>query len=239
MSANDDAPWELFSSVDYLAHNYMTVRDDDEQILALLKEYLLLHTPPEGSRVLDIGPGTNLYPSLAVLPWASSIDMVEWAPGNVSWLQSEVAQLGSNWEEFWSRLSDIAPWAALDFRERLRDVAAVRRGSIFDLDTSAWDIGLMFFVAESISDEPAEFEMALLRFAEAIRPGGILLSAFMENSEGYPVGDQHFPAVPVRDEHLLRVLEPICSSLEIHRIDIGEEALREGYSGMLVALAQR
>ena len=51
----------------------------------------------------------------------------------------------------------------------------------------------MFFVAESITEDPAEFHAALARFVGALKPGAPFAAAFMAGSDGYPVAGTRFP----------------------------------------------
>jgi hypothetical protein len=43
--------------------------------------------------------------------------------------------------------------------------------SIFDLPSRAWDLGSMFFVADGITSDVAEFEAAVRSFLGSLTPG--------------------------------------------------------------------
>ena len=55
----------------------------------------------------------------------------------------------------------------------------------------------MFFVAESITEDPEEFRAAVASFVSALKPGAPFATAFMAGSHGYPVADTCFPALPI------------------------------------------
>jgi hypothetical protein len=90
-------------------------------------------------------------------------------------------------------------------------------------------------VAESITQDPAEFRAAVAAFIGALTPGAPFAAAFMAGSEGYPVDDTDFPALPIRREDVRRHLielgvpDPAVDLLDTrHRV-------RDGYEGMIVA----
>lgn len=69
---NSQAPWDSFDSRDYFEHNYRSLREDDRRILTAVRDHFGAHLGHNGGelRGLDVGAGTNLYPSLAMLPGA-------------------------------------------------------------------------------------------------------------------------------------------------------------------------
>ena len=106
---------------------------------------------------------------------------------------------------------------------------------MFDLPEARWDLGTMFFVAESITEDPAEFRAAVAHFVGALKPGAPFAAAFMAGSDGYPVAGTDFPALPITPDDVKRhltelgVREPSVELLETkHRV-------RDGYAGMIVA----
>lgn len=243
---NSDAPWDSFDSMAYLSHNYRALRSDDRQILTLVRDHFGEHFAqhPAGPPLhgIDIGAGTNLYPSLAMLPWCEELTLFERAEGNVAWLRREVRNYGENWDAFWTVLREGAAYRAVeDPRARLAAAATVIKGDLFaDLPAHRSGIGTMFFVAESMSSAHEEFESAVDRFAGALLPGAPFAVAFMENSLGYDVGDQRFPACQVvADDVIASLRVHAADDLRVSRIDIpGEPLLREGYTGMLLALGR-
>src|SRR5262249_24239379 len=123
-----------------------------------------------------------------------------------------------------------------DPRSVLARRATVHQGSIFDLPAASWDIGTMFFVAESLTTRHDEFESATHRFMRALRPGSPFAAAFMENSTRYDVGARCFPSFPVTVKIVRGCLEAFSGDLDVQRISLGSAPLRKGYTGMILAL---
>ncbi|CAM5649016.1 hypothetical protein SANTM175S_10556 [Streptomyces antimycoticus] len=65
------------------------------------------------------------------------------------------------------------------FKEAVQEPVA---GSLFDLCSGAerWDLGTMFFVAESITTSLDEFRRGVGCFMSALNPGAPFAAAFME-----------------------------------------------------------
>jgi hypothetical protein len=96
----------------------------------------------------------------------------------------------------------------------------------------------MFFVAESLSDDRSEFEDAVARFLGVLRPGAPFAAAFMEKSVGYDVGGTRFPATAVDADDVFDVLRRGAEDLRVERIDADDDPLRDGYTGMLLAMGR-
>ncbi|GAA1828208.1 SCO2525 family SAM-dependent methyltransferase [Luedemannella flava] len=243
---NDEQPWDLFDTDYYWAHNYRTLQDVDQRILRFIGEFFD-RQPLRGGHGIDVGTGANLYPVLAMLPLCQAVTLWEWSRKNAQWLGREVAHYRPEWDPFWAELVDRPSYTAVgDPRLAVADRAHVRHGHVFHLPRHTWDAGTMFFVAESMSALPEEFERALCRFVQSLRPGAPFAAAFMEGSEGYsvpvvfdealPPVSYQFPAVPVGVDDVARCLATVAHTVDIQRIDRGDKPLREGYTGMIVAV---
>ena len=231
---NADFPWDSFDSEWYLEHNYRRLRDDDRQIIRLVREFFARSFAGRCWHGIDVGTGTNLYPALAMLPMCQRITLREYAATNLGWITREVADYSSNWDEFWAVLAEVPPYRRIsDPRTVLRQVATVERGSIFELPRSTWDIGTMFFVAESITHTRDEFDQAARCFVRSLKPGAPFAAAFMRDSQGYPVGTHLFPAVAIAEADVRECLLPVADDIEIHHIT-SRTPLRDGYSGMML-----
>jgi NNMT/PNMT/TEMT family protein len=236
MQLNADLPWEEFDPDEYHRTNYSRLRDDDRQIIELVRDFFCDADAGQSYTGIDVGTGSNLYPALTMLPFCQEITLWEHSPRNVEWLRREVLSFGRSWEPFWDILSKKAPHDKVDDpRKELAACASVTQRSIFRLPAQAWNMGTMFFVAESISSSMGEFRLAIQRFLGSLRPGAPFAAAFMENSTGHYVGSHLFPAVAISAEDVEDCLAPLSSSFKIERIDICAPPLREGYTGMLIA----
>jgi hypothetical protein len=236
---NSDFPWDDFDSNWYYDHNYKVLRDDDRQIVEVVRDFFATLDLSSHRRGIDVGSGTNIYPALAMLPFCEEITLYEYSTSNVSWLQREIQSYASPWDAFWELLAKEPSYKSIDSpRKMLAAKTSVERGSIFELPESRWDIGTMFFAAESISSAPSEFQTALDSFIKSLRPGAPFAAAFMENSQGYTVGTHQFPAVAIAENEVENCLTGGTKDLKVHRIGLTNNPLRAGYGGMILATAR-
>ncbi len=244
---NADAPWNTFSSNDYWRRNYSKLQAEDEEIIRRVSHFFMsaLAGRPRVQRAIDVGAGTNLYPALLMLPWTEQILLADFSKSNVIWLSDQLASKAFRWlwRPFWRQMRKAKGYRDVRRpRKRLREACAtdpgnagVERLSVFDLPKARWNLGTMFFVAESITEDRAEFRDAVAAFVGALTPGAPFAAAFMAGSAGYPVDGTQFPALPIKPDdvrqHLvdLGVPEPSVHLLETsHRV-------RDGYAGMIIA----
>jgi hypothetical protein len=243
---NADVKWNEFSPGAYWQQNYQKLQAPDKEIIHRVSEFFIkaFDSRPVARRALDVGSGTNLYPALLMLPWAKQILLTDFSSGNVSWLRDQLADDASwTWQPFWQELCEAKNYS--DIREprlRLREAcrgkpgyAGIEECSVFGLKEHRWDLGTMFFVAESITEDPAEFGTAIKKFVGALTRGAPFAAAFMAGSDGYPVAGTHFPALPIDPDDVrwhfdkCRVTELSVEPLRTtHHV-------RDGYEGMVVA----
>ena len=237
---NAQFPWDEFAAADYYDHNYLRLREDDAEILELVAGWFAQEAAerPAGDAI-DVGAGPNLYPSLSMLPHSHTVTLREYSTSNVEFLRAQTAELPERWEPYWNLISPDARHG--DFakaRALLAERARVEQGSIFDLPQSHWDMGTMFFVAESISQDPVEFASAVGHFVRALRPGSPFAAAFMEQSDGYEVAGVRFPATPVGLQDIRYCLGALSTELRVLRVEMRPAPLRPGYTGMIVAVGR-
>jgi hypothetical protein len=232
---NDDAPWDLFDPGSYCMVNYRPLQDADHRILVRIRSFFA-NAGVEDGLGLDAGTGANLYPSLAMLPFCRKIDLWEYARPNVEWLEQQVGKYDDSWNDFWNVLAE-EPAYKKSHPSDLRERAAIGHGSIFDLEPGQWDIGTMFFVACSISEDMTEFDQAVEHFVRALKPGAPFATAYMLGSTGYDVNGVHFPAVRLAVGDVERSLRRVADQLDITVID-SEPLIRPDYSGMALAIGR-
>ncbi|HWC83210.1 MAG TPA: SCO2525 family SAM-dependent methyltransferase [Pseudonocardiaceae bacterium] len=245
---NGDFPWDEFDTTAYLDHNYTHVREDDREILEIIAAHFARECGGERAgtlRGIDLGTGANLYPTLAMLPFCELVTLYEFSASNVSWLREERRgnwpSWRTAWQGFWQVLSRMPAYDRAtepDMGAKLARHTTVEQGSVFDLqptDDQHFDLGTMFFVAESITKEREEFRSAMRHFLGALRPGAPFAIALMEHSIGYQVGDNHFPATDIDDSAVGQFLrEQKSTGVKIKRVGTGSDPVREGYTGMII-----
>jgi hypothetical protein len=241
---NAEAPWSEFSSHDYWRHNYEKMQPEDQEIIRRVSLFFIraFAGRARAQRAIDVGSGTNLYPALLMLPWTERILLTDHSASNVRWLQRHVVDDASwTWYPFWRELHALEGYRRIgEPRRQLRaacagERAGIEQHSVFDLPAAQWQLGTMFFVAESITEDPAEFRAAIKGFVGALEPGAPFAATFMAGSDGYPVADTRFPALRITlDDVTERLTELGVSDLSVeltqtlHRV-------RPGYTGMIVA----
>jgi hypothetical protein len=246
---NEDFNWDEFGTADYLAHNYEDVRDDDRQILVFVRDFFSKERPIDAEgrelRGIDVGTGPNLYPALSMLPFCDNITLYEYSKSNVDWLRRQHGQSWPSWKKcwqgFWNLLCEEPGYAKFS-KPNMNEVLAARtevvHGNVFDLsvdDGQRYDMGTMFFVAESITRQETQFASAMDHFLDALRPNAPFAIAFMEHSGGYWVGDRHFPATDIDLADVRGCLASRGSGIVVEHVGTGDNPLRDGYSGMIVA----
>jgi NNMT/PNMT/TEMT family len=245
---NSEYPWDEFNPVDYYKFNYVDLRDDDREIVEIVRDFLsrkLEHGElPATARGIDVGTGANLYPALTMLPFCQDITLYEHSEANVQWLREQKADGVPSWDEawgqFWKLLAErkkyeAVPEPAKALTERIQVVKGDVLGSF---DRGQFDIGTMFFVAESITEDRTEYLKAMDHFFSMLKPNGLFAMAFMEHSKGYQVGPQRFPATDIGERDVWDCLRDHASDFSLHRLSAEDKPLREHYTGMIVAHGQ-
>ncbi|GAA1828529.1 SCO2525 family SAM-dependent methyltransferase [Actinomadura chokoriensis] len=238
-SFNRDVAWNQMDLSTYWQSNYREPHGDDLSFIAMIGAFMVDHLQGRTDlRGVDVGTGANLYPAFSMLPFCSALTLIDLSPSSIDWLTRELGGSLAAWLPFWDEFAKIPAYAAagpLHEAVRARARIEIERASVFDLPGEQWDVGTMFFVAESISGDRAEFRAALARFIRALRPGAPFAVAFMENSEGWRVGDQDFPAVAVSISDVVASM-PFCTQLhQVKRLSAAEKPIRPGYTGMILA----
>jgi hypothetical protein len=258
-TAGPGTVWDNFHAHAYWKANYAFLRGDDRRFLERLRDFFgaeAAKLPPGGTLLsgIDVGSGANLYPSLAMLPLCEQITLFEYGAKNCEWLTGEVGGYSTYWDPYWRTLRAHPAYEPIGMtaRRRLARTAKVERGSLFNLPKlgRSFDIGTMFFVAESITDKTEEFYAAIDAFVGSLVPGAPFAAAFMRNSNGYVVDDQAFPALRIDEHDVLGYLKNIDPAVVVETVDprgqfvnvedradsVPTRALRHGYDGMILAL---
>jgi hypothetical protein len=245
-----DVDWDRFDSVDYFEHNYRTLLREDAEIIQVVADYFAEVTPGflnersrshRSARAVDVGSGTNLYPAMTMLPFSSQIVRWERAHTNQDWLRGQLQEPAGSWDRFWrcvrgirTEYGRIADAAARDLLGRF---AAVVEGDLFALQPDQYDMGTMFFVAESITSRPRDFEEAIRHFIASLVPRAPFAMAFMRESSGWEVGGRRAAVCRVTEADDKRCLSGVAAVREIRVVD--SDDLRAGYRGMIVAVGRR
>jgi hypothetical protein len=244
---NAEAPWSYFSSDDYWRRNYETMLPEDQEIIRRVSPFFIHAFARRGpaQRAIDVGSGTNLYPALLMLPWTEQILLTDYSDSNVRWLRHHAVDEDAawTWQPFWRELAELDGYDRIsEPRKQLMQACAARveyagieQRSVFELPKARWQLGTMFFVAESITEDFAEFRTAIDCFVGALEPGSPFATAFMADSAGYAVDGTTFPALRIKvDDVAKRFSELGVSELSVE-LNRTPHRVRDGYAGMIVA----
>lgn len=96
------------------------------------------------------------------------ITLTDVSPANLAWLGAAAAGIGADdvrgrwvWQPFWSEYARYVGYQQVaDPRAQLAARHEVRQLDVLQLEPAGWDLGTMFFVAESMTECPVEFSEA-------------------------------------------------------------------------------
>jgi SAM-dependent methyltransferase len=240
---NEDFDWSHFDAEAYFQHYYGEPHPDDDQVIRRACA-ALIHAEPKRRKlsVVDVGTGPNLFPMMLALPRASHLTAWEISDSNVAWLKSELAAdiMRPQWRHFWNVVVEsYGSDGGLpeDPRPRIRKIARIARGSVYELPERRWDAATMFFCAESITGDRGQFGRACASFSRCVRPGGTLVAAFLVGSSSYVVADRPFPILNISETEIHDVFASISREPQTERIGIVQREIRSGYSGMVFMVA--
>ena len=237
---NADLDWDSWPVSTYLSENYRTLHRSDSLVLAHHSEFY--RSLPAGSleRAVELGCGPNLYPLFLLSGVARRIDAVERSASGLAYLRQQVSRgPDASWLPFWQRCRELNPALPTDASRALGRVRVVEADAR-SLVGADYDLASMHFVAESITEDVTEFREFCVAFAESVRPGGILVAAFMENMARYTFGDgSSWPGTPIDAASVTEVFGPFTDELRVSRIDQDPDLPAYGYSGMVLMSARR
>jgi hypothetical protein len=237
---NGAVAWSDFDSKEYWKINYASVLPEDAEIVQCASKFLIeaCGGHSDSKTAVDVGAGSNIYPALLMLPWAEHIVFTEYAPPNIHWLRENLADAPGEWpwQPFWDLVAALPCYRSIEHpRRRLAAVHEIRTLSIFDLPPRTWDLGSMFFVADGMTTDEEEFELAVRSFLAALKPGSPFIMAFMEGSSGYDVRGVKFPAVKVTPRSLDTLIANLpVTGASVLRTDNSIQRVRPGYDAMLL-----
>lgn len=244
---NAEVSWADFSSDAYWYANYQQMQPVDQEIIDRVSLFFVeaFNRRPLASHAIDVGSGSNLYPALLMLPWTEHLLLSDFSENNVDWLRYHVLDDRApwTWQPFWREIRQREGYNQISeplkqLREACIDepgIAGIEQRSVFELPRGQWQLGTMFFVAESITEDPGEFRAAVGGFTGALAPGAPFAAAFMAGSEGYPVAGTPFPALQVSATDVTNCFTELGARDLTVELTKTPHLVRDGYEGMIVA----
>jgi hypothetical protein len=230
--------WDRWPVEQYLAENYRQLHPGDDAVIAHHAAFWRRFAPGELGRTLEFGAGPNLYPLLLAAGASRCIEAVDCSAACVTYLESQLRDgPDGSWLPFYARCRELDPTLPGDLSQALSRVR-VAHGDARDVPRERYGAASMNFVAESVTGDPGEFAGFCAAFARAVRPGGHLVAAFMENMATYRLGDgSTWPAYPVDRDAVRAAFAPHVATMTLSRIDADPTLPDYGYTGMVLLTA--
>ncbi|MEW2609993.1 class I SAM-dependent methyltransferase [Streptomyces sp. NPDC047880] len=232
---NDDVDWDRWPVADYLAENYREVHASDAAVIAHHSAFYR-RLPPGGiARSVEFGAGPNLYPLMLASAACRRIDAVEAGASNVAYLEDQIChRLDASWLPFHALCRSLNPSVPPTLAGALAPVNVVH-ADVRSLPPGTYGLASMHFVAESVTEDFAEFADFCRTFVRTARPGGHLIAAFMENMPTYRIGPaSRWPGCPVNPATVTEVFAPLTRDLDVTHIDMDPTLPDYGDSGMVL-----
>jgi hypothetical protein len=238
---NKDGDWDHWPVQAYLAENYRRLHPADAAVIRHHSAEYRRLAADSVDRSLELGAGPNLYPLMLACAASRRIDAVETSAAGVAYLRSQLSphEPDGSWQAFYDLCRELNPALPATAAQALRRVRVVHT-DLYEVPADGYGLASMSFVAESVTEDFAEFAAICRRFVAAVRPAGLLLAAFMENMPTYRLSEgPEWPGCPVDTAAVREVFAPLTTGLRITRIDSDPTLPDYGDSGMLVLRAER
>jgi hypothetical protein len=237
---NRDVDWDRWPVDDYLDEIYRRVHPSDDAIIQHHSAFYRGLAPGSVDTSLELGAGPNLYPLMLAAAVSRRIEVVEPSRASLAYLDGQLAgPPEASWLPFYERCRNLQPGLPETLEAALARVVTMN-GRAEDLATERYGLASMHFVAESCTENAAEFRGVCAAFARSVRPGGYLVAAFMENMGRYQIGDgPRWPGYPVDSDIVGDTFAPLVQGMAISRVDFDTTGPDYGYTGMVVLTATR
>jgi hypothetical protein len=237
---NRDVDWDRWPVQDYLSENYRQLHPADLAVIEHHSRFFRQFGPDSVDLSLEFGAGPNLYPLMLAAAVSRHIHAVEPSAASVAYLTRQLTDgPDASWAEFYRECRRQLPALPGSLVEALSRVE-VTRGRADSIEPGRYGLASMNFVAESVTEDADEFSELCGRFIAAVRPGGHLVAAFMENMARYELGDgSSWPGYPVDDPRVRAAFAGRTEELVITRTGADPTLPAYGYTGMVMLTARR
>jgi hypothetical protein len=237
---NADVDWDSWPVQEYLAENYRILHPSDLAVIEHHSAFFATLRPDSIASSVELGAGPNLYPLMLAAGVSRDIHAVEPSAASVGYLTRQLREgPDPTWEPFWAACVQRQPALPASLSAALARVR-LTHAPIASVAPGGYDLASMHFVAESVTEDRAEFQALCAAFVAAVRPGGLLVAAFMENMGRYRLGDgSAWPGYPVDTTKVRAAFAPYTDRLELERIDADATLPDYGYTGMVLLTGRR
>ncbi len=199
---------------------------------------------------LELGGGPVLLPLISASQKAESIVFSDFLEENrfeiKKWLENSPEAF--NWDEYFrlalqlenSELNDVNLGK---IKQRVRSkVKQVIKCDIFSENpltqvSGQFDCVSVNFCPEAVADNEADFLLAMKNIASLVSGGGKLVMALTRNTKFFLFGGQKFPAFPVDESYMKRLIGELgFRILDFRSTDVNYD---DGYDGIMAITAEK
>lgn len=235
--------WRYFDPEEYAYRHYLKeLLPEDKEIIHFASDYLKKHCE-RGTlrRVVDIGVGPNLYPTLLSIPYLNpeaTIELIDPVEENLLFLNKQLNNM-SPWLGFYEYLQTINPTFYPETLRMPKNIV-LQENELLSLQEEQYDLVMSFFVVESITAHIENVNSSINALKKTVKSGGILIVAHMLGSTGYPAGDfTLFPAVPLTLSDIEQFYVDLIN-VEVHQTSHHSSYQpQKGYKGMVIVCGQK
>lgn len=244
--------WNQFDPTAYLDEYYADIGSENLALLRFLAE--TYQDLPEGGVMLDFGGGPTIYPLISAATRVDEIHFSDYLEANLAevrrWLEAEPDAF--DWDPFIRVALEVetgSPASTADVNERAARIRE-RVTRLMRCDASRtppiegspgpYDVVLTNFCAESATSDRWQWQAYMVNIVSALKPGGRLVLSALKGATRYSVGAESFPAVDIREDDLVELLEDTGFSRKgIEVRSIPADRPTRDYEGLMLAVAEK
>ncbi len=244
--------WAEFDPTAYLDEYYGDIGSENLELLRFLAD--AYRDVPVGGRMLDFGGGPTIYPLISAVGRIREIHFSDYLEANLGEVRKWIANdpRAFDWDEFIAQALEIEsgrPATPQDVSERATEIREcvtlltrcdASRQPPIEGAHEPYDILLTNFCAESATSDHWQWQSFMVNILSQLKPGGRLIMSALKGATRYSVGARSFPAVSIREDDLVEVLEETgfsAKSIEIRSVP-ADRPTRD-YEGLMLAVAQK
>jgi ribosomal protein L11 methylase PrmA len=251
--------YQAFEPTSYLQEYYSSVSKENYELLRFFADAYA--TVSSDSTMLELGGGPGIYSLISASKNVKEIHFSDFLEQNRQAVQSW--QNGSGYVQLWQGFFeaalhlegeiDVDIFKIMEREDLLREkITRFHVSDAFQVDPIGrsyrgyYDIVAANFVAESITTSMQAWENLVRNICSPLKEGGTLILSSIQGAEYYCVNGKLFPAVPISQQDILRILTQIgfhpdnieMSSIPAEINDSGD-ADYQGYEGMILTKARK